>query len=228
MGRPRTALVLALALAAGGCGFRHIARTLGEDQGEIYATAGGPFLGVGDGPLLVPSARLGGRYGVTHYFDVGGSVAVDALGFGILAMDAYVVQQLYRRPGGFALSISGRAHLLFDLNDDFTTRGFPELGLHMEHRVERWLTVFWGVIGIAQFDPPLDKPPVFAAPYLGAELILDHNPPTRQYFTVQVAWVSPWEDFRSWASWEPAGAGALVLVVGWRGHYNAGTERSFP
>ncbi|MBX3273813.1 MAG: hypothetical protein KF729_26350 [Sandaracinaceae bacterium] len=213
-------LVAAACLAAtwlSGCGFRHLARTVGEGRGELRASLGGPFLGALSGPLLVPSLRAGGRYGVTDGLDVDGSLALDPLVFGVLALDAGLVGQLYREPGGFALSLSGHAHFLFDLDDDLTTRGFPELGLHAEHRVDPWLTLFGGVVALAQFEPPDGKPPVFVAPYLGAELHLDRSAPTRHSFVIQLAWVSPWEDLGpSWASWEPDGYGAFALVLGWR------------
>lgn len=220
--------LVACALLAG-CGFRHYARTLGEGRGELRASLGGPFLGALGGPVMIPSARFGGRYGLTDWLDVDGTFGLDPLAFSVLSVDAGLVAQLYRQPGGFALSVSGHAHLLFDLDDDLTTRAFPELGLHAEHRVERWLTLFGGVVGLAQPEPPEGKPTVFAAPYLGLEIHIDPRAPVQESFVAQVAWISPWEDLGpSWASWEPDGYGAIALVVGWRGLFGPAEGGSFP
>ena len=207
---------------------RHLARTLGEGRGELRATTGGPFLGTVGAPLLIPSVRLGGRYGATDWLDVDGSLAIDPLAFAVLALDAGVVAQIVRVRQGFALSASAHAHLLFDLDDDLTTRGFPELGLHAEGPAAPWLTLFGGLYGLGSIDPPEGRPPVFLAPYLGAEIVIDRRPPVREYFTVQVSWVSPWEDFGGFTAWEPDGYGAIFFVAGWRAVYGPGEEPSFP
>jgi hypothetical protein len=212
--------LLAVAVASG-CGLRHLARTVGEGRGELRASLGGPILGAAGVPFPVPSVRVGGRYGATDWLDVDGDLTLEPLAFGVLALDAGVVAQLYR-DAELALSLSAHGHLLFDLDDDLTTRGFPELGLHAEHRLEPWLTVYGGAVALAQLEPPRGKPPIFAAPYLGFELVPDPSPPTRQGVVFQIAWISPWEDFRSFAAWQPAGAGALVVVVGWRALFGAG------
>lgn len=221
--------VIALVALLPGCGFRHLARTVGEGHGELRVSTGGPFTGAAGAPLMVPSMRAGGRYGLTDWLDIDGTLAIDPFAFGVLGLDAGLVAQLYRQPGGFALSVSAHGHLFFDLDDDLTTRGFPELGLHAEHRVERWLTIFGGVVALAQFEPPEGKPPVFVAPYLGVEFHLDPRAPRQEAFLIQVAWVSPWDDLGpSWASWEPDGYGAIVLILGWRGLFGPDDERSFP
>lgn len=212
---------LAIALAVSGCGLRHLARTVGEGRGELRASVGGPILGAAPVSFPIPSARLGGRYGATDWLDVDGNLTVDAFAVGVWAFDAGLVAQLYR-DAAFAMSLSAHGHLLVDLNDDATTHGFPELGLHVEHRLAPWLTVYGGAVALAQLDPPLDKPPVFAAPYLGFELVPDPNPPTREGIVFQIAWISPWEDFSSFAAWEPRGAGAIVVNLGWRAIYGPG------
>lgn len=227
MGRPLLAVALGATLLTG-CMSRHFARTLGEGRGEIRATMGGPFLGTVGVPLMIPSLRVGARYGATDWLDVDGSVAIDPLGFGILALDAGVVTQLYRERRGFALSASTHAHLLFDLDDDFTTRGFPELALHAEGPLAGPVTLFGGVVGIGSIDNPEDRPPVFITPYLGLDVALDEHPPAREYLTLQVAWASPWEDLGGFTNWEPDGYGAIFFLVGWREIYGWGHEGSFP
>ncbi len=217
-----------LALLLGGCMTRHVARTLGEGRGELRASLGGPFLGRTGTPLLIPSIRVGGRYGATDWLDVDGSVALDPLAFGVLGLDAGLVTQLYRRPGGFALAASAHAHLLFDLDDDLTTRGFPELGLHAEGPLAEWLTLFGGVIGVGSIDNPRDRPPVFLAPYLGVDIAFDRRPPVREYLTFQIAWASPWDDLGGFTAWEPDGFGAIFVAVGWRAIYGAGEPGAFP
>lgn len=228
-GTMRRAVPLLLAgLLLSGCMTRRLARTLGEGRGELRATTGGPFLGTVGVPLMIPSLRFGGRYGATDWLDVDGSLAIDPLGFGILAFDAGAVTQIVRVPDGFAMSASAHAHLLFDLDDDLTTRGFPELSLHAEGPVAEWLTVFGGVIGVGSIDNPEDRPPVFIAPYLGFEIAFDRRPPVREYLVFQVSWASPWEDLGGFTAWEPDGYSAIFLTVGWRGVYGEGPPGSFP
>lgn len=199
---------------------RNLARTLGQGRGELRASLGGPIVSTPDLTFPAPSARVGGRYGVTDWLDVDGDLTLDPAAFGVLALDAGLVGQIVREGAeGFALSASVHGYFLFDLNDDLTTRAYPELGLHAEYRFGRSVSVFGGIVAVAQFDPPLGKPPLFAAPYLGVELFVDASPPTRQAIALQLAWVSPWENFHSFASWEPAGAGAIVVLIGWRAVY---------
>lgn len=217
-----------VALLLTGCVARNLARTLGEGRGELRATTGGPFLGVTGAPLLIPSIRIGGRYGATDWLDVDGTLALDPLLFGVLALDAGVVGQLVRVPDGFALSVSGHAHLLFDLDDDLTTRAFPEIGLHAEGPLAPWLTLYGGVFGVGSIDPPDGRPPVFLGPYLGVEILFDRNPPVRESMVLQVSWISPWEDLSGLTEWEPAGYGAILFVAGWRMLIGPGGEPAIP
>jgi hypothetical protein len=218
-------IAVALALASTGCGMRNLARTIGRGRGELRATLGGPTLSAPGITFPIPSVRVGGRYGMTDWLDLDGDLTLDPLVLGVLAVDVGVVGQIYReREGGFALSASAHGYFFFDLGDDVTTRVYPELGIHAEYRFGDRFTLFGGVVALAQFDPPLQKPPVFVAPYIGAELWVDPHAPTRQGIALQLAWISPWEDFRSVASWEPAGAGAFVVIIGWRAVYGAAGE----
>lgn len=199
-----------------GCAPRTVARTLGQGNAEARFSAGGPFLGVSGTPIVIPSLRVGGRVGATDTLDVDGSLALDPFVFGVLALDAGVVQQLVRVDRGFALSVSTHAHLVFDLDDDFTTRAFPEVGLHAAGPLTDWLQLYGGVTGVGSIDPPEDRPPVFLAPYLGFEATVNPSDATRHMFSLQLAWASPWEDFGGFTSWEPNGFGALFLAAGWR------------
>ncbi len=222
-------LGVALAVASCGCGMRNLARTLGRGRGELRASLGGPILSAPGATFPIPSARVGGRYGVTDWLDVDGDFTLDPSVLGVLAIDAGLVGQIYREPrDGFALSASAHGYFFVDLSDEPAPRAFPELGLHAEYRFGPWLTVFGGVVALAQFDPPLDKPPVFVAPYLGAELWVDPSAPTRHGIALQLAWISPWEDFRSIASWEPTGAGVFVVIIGWRAVFGPAGEPGVP
>lgn len=228
--QPLAGLWLCLLLVCvAGCAPRTIARTLGQGNGEVRFTAGGPWLGQTGAPVLIPSFRLGGRVGATDYLDVDTSLALDPFAFAVLAVDIGVVQQIVRVPAGFALSVSTHAHLLIDLDDDATTRGFPELGLHAAGPLAPWLHVFGGLTGVGSPDPPDGRPPVFIAPYVGLEAVLNPADRTRHALLLQVAWASPWEDFGGFTAWEPDGAGAILVSAGWRVVLEQGEpEGAFP
>ncbi len=205
---------------------RNLARTLGAGRSELRTTLGGPILSVPGATFPIPSVRIGYRHGITDYLDLDSNVTLDAFALGLLAFDAGVVGQLYRDPNGAAVSISAHTHFFIDLDDDATTRVYPELALHAEHRIEPSLTIFFGGVLLAQLDPPREKPTAFFAPYLGAELWVDQRGPVHDAIAVQLAWISPWEDMRAFGTWEPAGYGALVFHIGWRAVYGGASEGS--
>lgn len=224
----RAALAALLVLSASGCGMRHFARTVGRGNTELRVSLGGPFLSVPPGvPVPIPSLRVGSRYGLTDWLDIDSELVVDPFLLGVYAFDIGHVVQLYRDPRGAAVSLSGRVHFFVDLDDQATTRALPEIGLHFDHTLERWLTFFGGAVFVVQTDTPAGKAPIFVGPYLGLEAWFDPNRPVRNGLAIQLAWISPWEDFRSFATFEPAGAGALVITLAWRALY-APTEGSFP
>jgi hypothetical protein len=224
----RAALAIVALCTLSGCGLRHFARTVGEGNSELRVTLGGPLLAVPPGVAVpIPSIRIGSRYGLTDWLDIDSELVVDPVLLGVYAFDIGHVLQLYRDPNGAALSISGHLHVFVDLDDQATTRAMPEIGIHFEHTLERWLNFFGGAAFVAQTETPLGKAPGYFAPYLGLEAWFDANRPVRNGVELQVAWISPWEDFRAFATFEPAGYGAIVVVIGWRQLY-APTERSFP
>ncbi len=156
-------------------------------------------------------------------------LTIDPLVLGVLALDAGVVGQIYREGDrGFALSASAHGYFFFQLHDQFAARAFPELGLHAEYRFGDWLSLFGGAVALAQFDPPLGRPPVFLAPYLGLELFADPHAPVQQAVELQLAWISPWQDFRSVATWEPSGAGVFVIMIGWRAVFGPAGQPRVP
>ncbi len=217
----RTTLLGLSLLLASGCAFRHVARTVGEGNAEVRASVGGPFFS-NLAPIPIPNLQVGGRYGLTDGFDLDADVSVLAAAYGIVAFDVGAVGQIYREPRGFALSVSGRGHFLIGVRGpDF--RFFPELGVHMEGVATPWLVLFGGVSGLAQFGPPEDKPPVFVAPYVGAEAQFggtdeDGHP---HGIVLELGWVSPWEDSTSVIAWEP-GYGAFLVHLGYRVRFGDG------
>lgn len=207
---------------------RNYARTVGQGNSELRMSLGGPLLSVPPGVAVpIPSLRIGSRFGLTDWLDIDSELVVDPILLSVYAFDVGHIVQLYRDPHGAALSLSGHVHFFVDLDDQATTRAIPEVGVHFAHTLERWLNFFAGAAFLAPPERPVDKPPIFVAPYLGLEVWFDPNRPVRNGFAVQLAWISPWEDLRAFATFEPAGYGALVVVLAWRQLY-APTERSFP
>ena len=210
-------LLLLLGLTCVGCGMRNLARTIGEGNGELRASVGGPIFSNLGVPMPLPNLQIGGRYGLTEGFDVDGDISLLGLGYGIVAFNAGAVGQIYRVERGIAISVSGRGHVLI------ATRGpdlrfFPELGLHIEGPATPWLTVYGGLAGLVQFAPPPGKPPILLAPHVGGEVRFGGGGerPHRSGFVVEIGWINPWQDSASVVSWEPAGFGALYLHLGVR------------
>src|SRR5690348_11716594 len=83
--RYSTIFVLAITLA--GCASTHVVRPLGQGNGMVNASLGGPFLNVFDANIPTPIVSLGGGYGVRDWLDVYGHVDVTALAFGVLHVD---------------------------------------------------------------------------------------------------------------------------------------------
>ena len=213
--------VAAMALLGAGCAGRHLARTVGQGHGEVRAGVGGPLLSNLGPPIPLPNLAVQGRYGLTDWLDVDGGVSVLGLAYGLFVIDAGLVAQLYRQPRGFALSASARGNFFFDLDDGFTPRGYPEVGLHAEQVATDWLVVFGGLDAWFVFSPPPGKPPVLAAPYLGAEVRFGGSAEGGHPhgLSVQAAWISPWQNSTSVIDWEPADLGALSIVLGFTSRF---------
>lgn len=208
----------------------NLARTLGRGNTEIAGSSGGPLIGVGAAVFPTPQVRLGVRHGMTDDVDAMGHVAIEAFGSRILALDAGVVGQMTRTPGGFAMALSARLHLVVDLDDPVAPRVFPEIGLHLEHPIDRWGSIFFGLGGLGQLEAPRDRPFLFLSPYLGLEILLDPQTNAagqaveRTGFAVQVGWINPWESATTLVRYVPDGAGAITVLLAVR-HRFGGLER---
>lgn len=207
-----------------------LARTLGRGNVELRGSTGGPLMRLGAAVFPTPQARLGVRYGVTDDVDVLGHVALDTFASGFAALDLGTVEQMTRTPGGFAMALSTRLHLVVDLNDAVAPRVFPEVGLHLEHPLAPWLTLFFGVAGVGQLEAPRGRPFVFVSPYVGLEAFLDPQTNAdgvaveRTGFALQLGWINPWEGDTSLIRFVPDGAGAITVVLSLR-HRFGGLER---
>lgn len=208
----------------------NLARTLGRGNTELAGSTGGPLVSLGPAIFPTPQVRLGLRHGVTDDVDVMGHAALDAVSSAFLALDGGVVGQMTRTPGGLAMSLSARMHLVIDLDDVVEPRLFPEVGLHLEHPLEQWGSFFFGVGGLGQLSAPRDRPFLFLSPYVGLELFLDPqrnaagDAVERTGFALQVGWVNPWETRATLLRYVPDGAGALTVLISLR-HRFGGIDR---
>ena len=98
----RVALLLLLALAPG-CMSHHLARTVGERNGELRASFGGPFFSNLGAPIPLPNLAVGGRYGLTDGFDLDGDLSITGLAYGTIGLTVggvgQIVRELIERPG---------------------------------------------------------------------------------------------------------------------------------
>lgn len=221
---------IAVGVCVAGCGTMNLARTLGRGNTELTASVGGPIIGVGPAYFPTPQVRVGARHGVTDDVDVMGHLALDGMGSAILALDAGAVGQMTRTRGGFAMALSGRLHVVIDLDDLAPPSFFPEVGLHLEHPIDRWGSFFFGLGGLAQIAAPRARPFFFLSPYLGLEVFFD--PITnaegvgveRTGIALQVGWINPWESSATLVRYVPEGAGAITVLLALR-HRFGGIDR---
>jgi hypothetical protein len=230
-GRVKTghAWILALSVAfvaAPGCAMHHLARTVGEGNGELRASAGGPFFSNLGAPVPLPNLVVAGRYGLTDGFDLDGGLSVTGLFYGTIGLQLGAVGQLVREPNGLAISLAGRGHFLIGTRGP-DLRFFPELGVHLEGMPARFLVVFGGLTALAGLGAPSGKPPVFAYPYAGAEVLFGGSDEAGHPYglAIELGWISPWQDSTSVVSWEPSGYGAIVVQLGFRARIGEGLDR---
>lgn len=226
----RALLFISLALFSQACATRNLARTIGEGEGELRASVGGPLVSNLGAPLPLPNLSVGGRYGVTEGFDVDANLSLTGTLFGLIGFDLGAVGQLYEDPGGFALSVSGRGHFLI-VTRESEARFFPELGVHLEGIPAQRLKLYGGLTLFAQFTPPEGKPPVFVAPYVGIDIMLGTRTASSSAsgIILELGWVSPWQDSESVLAWEPQGLGAIFAHIGFRTRFDASqTEEETP
>jgi hypothetical protein len=213
-------LAVSLSLLAAGCSMHRLARTVGQGNGEVRASVGGPFFSNLGAAIPLPNLVVGGRYGATDGFDVDAQVSVTGMAYGTIGLALGGVGQLVREPRGFAMSLSGHLHTLIGVRGP-DLRVYPELGLHLEGPLLPWLTFFGGVSALAQFAPPEGKPPIIAYPYLGLEALFGGTDEAGHPFGIVLegGWLSPWQDSTSIVAWEPAAIGAMYIQLGFRARF---------
>ncbi len=199
---------------------QNLSRTVGRGNSELHVSVGGPFFARLGPAIPVPHTHVGGRYGVTDWMDVDGSVNLLALPYGLLALDAAVNVQLFRKPGGIAWASSARIHTFGDLDDAPGVRAYPEIGLHVGTTLQRarWLHVYGGSLAAFSLRAPTDKPTVFVSTFAGAEWLIggatsQHN---RQHgVAFQAVWINPWNTSPSVLDYRPR-YGAVALYLAYR------------
>lgn len=217
------ALAGSLALLGSGCAAQNLSRTVGKGNGEFHSSVGGPFFSILGPTVPVPHANVGGRVGVADWADVDANVNILGLAFGLLALDAAGVFQLYRKPGGLAFSTSTRLYLYGDLDDAPGVRAYPEVGLHLGGPIPklRWLHLYGGTNVMVNFVPPIGKSPVYVTPFFGTEFLLPHKEPKPGRKAVQhgialhLSYTNPGPEQPSVVDYWP-GYGAFGLFLGYR------------
>ncbi|MDQ3031938.1 MAG: hypothetical protein M3Y87_05930 [Myxococcota bacterium] len=199
-----------LAILIAGCAARQLARTVGAGRTEVGVLVGGPLQSNLGFPAPIPEHRVHARVGLTDSLDLSGSIPLAPMASAILAFDVGFVAQLVRIPS-FALAASARLHCVYDLDDGGRDTYYPEIGVHLEHRVDRRLAIIGGTSALVQVSPPALRPELFLAPYVGVEVFLGEHA-----LSLALGWINPWMDGSSIITWEPAGYGAMVVTFGWR------------
>lgn len=205
---PLAILLVATPLTA--CATRQLARTVGAGRTEFGVLVGGPLQSAVGFTAPVPEHRVHGRVGLTDDFDLSGSVPIGPLTSGVLSIDLGFVAQVARTPG-FALATSVRLHGVWDLDDGGAGTYYPELGLHLEQRLDPRVALIGGASGLVQVPSRGQSAAAYLAPYFGLEVIVGEHG-----LSLALGWINPWADSRSIVRWEPQGHGAITVTFGWR------------
>ena len=222
--RARLGLIALVTSLCIGCAAQNFSRTVGKGNGEVHASMGGPFFERLGPPIPVPNVNVGGRYGVHERIDVDANMNLLGAAYGILALDAAAIFQLYRKPGSLAVSSSARLHTFGDLDDAPGFRAYPEIGVHAGGPVPKvkWLHLYGGALALFNPRPPVERPPVIWQPFFGTEFLLRQRDPRREGgkakqngIALHVAYINPGPPKPSVVDYTP-GAGAIAFYVGWR------------
>ncbi|MEM9463428.1 MAG: hypothetical protein AAGF11_55320 [Myxococcota bacterium] len=215
-------LAATCALLIAACAAPNLSRTVGQGNGEVRATLGGPLIGALGPTIPFPHVQVGGRVGATDWLDVDGNLNLLGLAFGIWAMDLAANLQLYRKARGLAVATSGRLYLLGDLDDAPLVRVYPEWGLHLGGPIPGvdWLALYGGQTLTISPSPPRDGSAVFFTPFLGVEALLPYRRPRRgkprqHAIAMHTSWTNPWDDTVSVLDYRPD-RGALGIYLGYR------------
>ncbi len=208
----RPAVFVSFVVLATGCAAGYGARTSGKGNLEVSASVGGPMFENLGTPMPIPMAHVGGYYGLTEDLDVAVGAHVLAAVYGTLGGDLGARYQLWRRSDDAALAASAQVNVFAGTRDGLRPRVFPEAGIHGQWPLGgRWFAL-GGIDALAQLDPPRGKPPIFAAPYLGAERRIG----ARSAIGLTLGWISPWQDSTSVIDYAPATSGAFAVELGYR------------
>jgi hypothetical protein len=205
--RYSTIFVLAITLA--GCASTHVVRPLGQGNGMVNASLGGPFLNVFDANIPTPIVSLGGGYGVRDWLDVYGHVDVTALAFGVLHVDPGVAFHPVIREGGWVptVTVAASLHLLTNFED---ARGVPQFMAAAAWRIARRHLIYVGAdLGLG-FQPQGFR--AIWGPFIGGEARVGK----RVGLSLEVKWIDPEYPTRlaapTWVA--PGGQGYLSLLLG--------------
>lgn len=222
----RSGLVLA-ALAGLACAPQNLSRTVGQGNGELQVSVGGPLINDLGPTLPAPHVNVGGRVGATDWLDVGANADLLGFAFGVWSVDVMTNVQLYRRPGGLAVASSARVYGWGDLDDAPDLRIVPEAGLHLGGPVPklRWLQLYGGALASFNPRPPVDRPATFFTPFFGVEFLMpaasqEQGPKPGQRLrqhglALHAAWTNPWETRPSLVGYQPR-YGGMSVFLGYR------------
>ena len=166
------------------CTATHSVRTVGQGNGAVETSFGGPVFRNLGGPIPAPNLFIGGRYGVRDDLDLVlhynlTSPIVPGIGLDLIAGAQFapiqpgVGGQTAQGEVGWSLSTSGRIHLLTDFVNG--ALAFPELALAGGYRY-RWFNPYAGVSFALHFFRPYDESaPLFLSPFVGADFILTES-----------------------------------------------------
>lgn len=199
-------MLLAVGVAAAGCGHATRVRPTPVGQLEAGLEFGGPFGQVEDYTLPLPLATLGASYGLTDRADASVGVHLTPLLFGVVGLDlAGDFMPLVDQGPWPAINLTGRAYLF---SDGHAVRPYLEADATFSKRLDRFVT-FVSVQSMFQFN---GGPPLFGLS-AGEELVLD--PWSVQ---LEARWYEPGYNTVNLPTrwWSLGGTGSFGMMLGVR------------
>lgn len=176
------------------CSTAHTARPLGEGNGALHLTIGGPVTGVGDPSIFVPLTTVTGKVGVTDRLDayVGWHVLETFVNNGNLYFDVgasyYFLDQKGARPG---LSAAFTLSPLLNKQSGWASFDLQITASWYLDKKERHLLY----VGLHNYFTPvrsqlLPNPPYTLSPYIGGQLRVGKK--RNLGLGIEVKWHRPW------------------------------------
>jgi hypothetical protein len=164
-------LLLALALALPACAARTAIEPLGEGRTAFSASLGGPLVSAFDTYLPIPNVTVGAEHGLGERLDVGGTLHLLPLAYGLVGFDVGATYYPIVDSSGATIAVQPRLLTFVSVKPDVAerVRVYPALSASAAWRNgdDRVYTGFDFAVPVSSPDYDNDPPPVIFSPFVG-------------------------------------------------------------